>query len=187
MLENRAGLGLPLLHALDRDRDAVGDLLPQEQQHLFADQLGGKHLLGLIADRVIGEEVRAFKGKARQDGDQLVHALAGQRTDRQNGGKVILLLPCGNAGEQRALILEQVGLVQHQNGGQSRFFELLEQRKLRFPRRFTRLGDEHADIHARDGFTDGLYHKIAETGAGTVVAGRVQKHELGLHSGSAPP
>ena len=116
-IQNRSFFGVALFHGFDHHRDAVGDFLPQQMQHLLADQLRRQHPFRLVAHHIVGEEVGAVKGVFFQFLQQLVQPLAGDRRYRQHTVKGIHLLPLGNAGEDSAFVGQRVDFVDDQQRG----------------------------------------------------------------------
>ena len=78
-------------HPLDHHRSAVGNLLVAEAENLLADNLRDKHALGLVGERVVVKEVTALARLLFQLVEQLVHAAAVLRADRNHSVKVIEL------------------------------------------------------------------------------------------------
>ena len=80
---DEVGIGA-LLEPLHRDGDAVGHLLPQEQQRLLPDQLGHKLLFRQVGESILIKIVGAFVAVGRKDGKQFLTAgavFSGNRDD----------------------------------------------------------------------------------------------------------
>ena len=166
----------------DFDSGAVGDLALQVPQQLLADDLSHDLALGLVGGQVLVEQEGGLDGVLLTLLEQVLHTVAGLGGDGDDGIKL------GGLGVdsddfQQLVLLHGVDLVDGQDGGAAGALDLLDQTLFLGTDGGDGLDNQNGGVHISDGLTDGVDHVVAQLGAGAVVAGGVDKDELGIAAG----
>ena len=132
-----------LLEALHHDSDAVRDLVPHEEQRLFADDLGDQLLFRHIGISVVIEVMRTLDSILTQRIKQLLAMVIGADADGVNGIEHAERLQLCLAGFEVRRFLDEVSLVDDCNGGAAALAQRIHQNHFRLVERTVRLEQHH--------------------------------------------
>ena len=183
MDDRLAALGV-FLPAFDVHGDAVGNLLPQQQKELFANDFRRHEAHRRGRDLILGEQILALGQQALEQRGQLGQTVLAQRGNRKDFRAGPHLIEARQQGEHAALVRKHVHLVDNHHEGTFVAGQRLSHGRNVALQKF-RLADvemgvqhQHDDIGLTKALPYGLNHGFAETAAHLRQARRI--HEDGL-------
>ena len=169
-----------LLNLKDVHAHAVGNLVPQVVQRLFADDLRAHDALGLVGNHVVGEVLRALGHGGDERLKQCVHVVAPARRDGEHAVEAAVV--------QRRQLGHQlfrghdVDLV-HREELRALHFGKVGQHGEVAPADALSIHHRQHRVHALLGFLSALHHELAQLGARRMQTGRVHEHDLPVLAG----
>ena len=164
---------------LDLDCHAVRQLVTEQPEQLFAQELGSHEALAAVGDRILVEHRFADRQIAARNCQQAIDVVSLLGGDRHDLGERVEFAHLGDEGQQSGLVLEPVGLVDHQHdrraGRQQRDHGAIGITQS------PRLDQQEHQVDVGQRLCHGAVHHAIEGAAMLALeTGRIDEHELGV-------